>query len=203
MKNAQKFVGFKDVVLVTLLTAVCIVISTVVVLPFSANIKLVLWFVSGIDLLLCGSVYMLMAAKAPRHGTLFIFSFLFAVYYFITNGMIIISLMITGIGVLQELLMIKGGYKSYIRLTASFALYGIGVLMAPVILIFFTWDQVLAALLANGLTQEYADSVLAVYSPLNIAIGITGTIIGAVLGCMIGYRMLNKHFKPAGLVESE
>ncbi len=201
MKKTRKFIGLKDVILVTLLTALCIVINTVVVLPFAANLLLVLWLVGGIDMLLCGPIYMLMVSKAPRYGTQLLFSFLFAVYYFITNGMILISLMIFGIGVVRELLMLKGGYHSPVRLTIAYAVYGVGVMFAPIVMLMTTREQMTATMLANGLTQEYVDSVFAVYSSANILIGVAVTIVGAVLGCFLGYKMLKKHFRPAGIVE--
>jgi energy-coupling factor transport system substrate-specific component len=203
MENARKFVDLKDIVLVTLLTALCMVAVTLVVLPFAANITLVLWVVSGLDMLICGAIYMLMVAKAPRYGTQFIFSFLFAVYYFITNGMILISLMILVVGILRELLMLKDGYHSPVRLTVAYGLFGLGIMYAPIVLIAVTKEQVIAAVIANGFTREYAETMFAVYSPLNILIGTLLTMVGAVLGCLSGYRMLKKHFRPAGIVEPQ
>ena len=46
--NSKK-IGLKDVVLITLLTAIMIGIQTIVLIPFVANLKFVLWFVGGID----------------------------------------------------------------------------------------------------------------------------------------------------------
>lgn len=202
MENTKKFIGLKDVILVTLLTALCLVIVTIAVLPFAANVKLVLWVVSGLEMLLCGPIYMLMVSKAPRYGTQLLFSFIFAVYYFITNGMILISLLILGVGIVRELMMLKGGYHSPVRLTAAYTLFGLGVMFAPIVLMLTTRQQMIDTMLDSGLTLEYAESMFAIYSPANIAIGAFITVIGAVLGCMLGYRMLRKHFRPAGIVES-
>lgn len=201
MENARKVVGLKDVILVTLLTALCLIVFSLVLIPFSANLTLVLWLVSGIDLLLCGAIYMLMVSKAPRHGTLLIFTFLFAVYYFITNGLIIVSAIIFATGILGEVLMLRGGYHSPVRLTIAYALFGLGTMYAPIVLIMTTKEQMIAQIIANGMTREYAEGMFALYSPLNIAIGTAVTILGAVLGCWFGYRMLKKHFRPAGIVE--
>lgn len=201
MENTRKFIGLKDVILVTLLTALCLVVVTLVVIPFAANIQLVLWVVSGLDMLLCGPIYMLMVAKAPRYGTQLLFSFLFAIYYFITNGVILISAIILGVGLVRELMMMKGGYKSPLRLAVSYSLFGLSVMYAPIVMMMTTKEQLIAQVIANGLTREYAESMFAVYSPANIAIGSSITIVGAVAGCLLGYRMLNKHFKPVGVVE--
>lgn len=51
--NSKKL-GLKEIVLITLLTAIMIGIQTVVLIPFMTNLKFVLWFVGGIDwFLLC------------------------------------------------------------------------------------------------------------------------------------------------------
>lgn len=201
MNIDKKWLGLKDVILVTLLTALCIIVCTIVVLPFSANIKLVLWVVTGLELILCGPVFILMCAKAPRKGAMLLFAFLFAVYYYFTSSMIVISLMLFSIGVIMELLMLKGGYKSSVRITVAYALFGVGVMMAPVMLMITTKASMVEAMLASGLSQDFIDNVLSVYSAGNISIGVVLTIIGAIVGSLLGYNMLKKHFEPAGIIE--
>ena len=142
-----------------------------------------------------------MIAKAPKTGTAFIFSFIFAIYYFFTNSMIIISAMIAAAGIIMELIMMKGGYKNKIRATIAYVIFGLTIMMAPNVLIFLQKDAMIAGLLANGMTQEYIDSIFAVYSAKNIGIGIVLTIIGAVAGISIGYRILNRYFISSGMVE--
>ena len=203
METKRNWIGLKDVILITLLTALCLVIFTIVIIPFSANAKLVLWVVSGIQFLLCGPVFVLMCAKSPRRGTLVLFAFLLSIYYFFTNGMIAISLMIFGIGIVMELIAIGSGYKKPLGLTIAYALLAVGIMMSPVVLIFSNKASLTQQMLGSGLPQEYIDTMFATYSPLNITIGVVGAIIGACLGFFIGYRLLKKHFDPAGIVEKE
>lgn len=198
--NSKK-IGLKDVVLITLLTAIMIGIQTLVLMPFMANLKFVLWFVGGIDGLLCGIIYCLMIAKSPKMGTAFIFSFIFAVYYFFVNSMIAISAMIVGAGLVMELILLKNGYKNKVKVTVAYVLFGLTIMMAPNILILLQKDAMIAGLLANGLTQEYIDSIFAVYSAKNMIIGMTLTAIGGIAGTQIGYRVLNKYFVSSGIVE--
>lgn len=132
----NKKIGLKDIVLITLLTAIMIGIQTVVLMPFITNLKFVIWFVGGIDGVLCGIIYCLMIAKAPKLGTAFIFSFIFAVYYFFVNSMIIISAMIAGAGLVMELILWNNGYKNKIKATIAYALFGLTIMLAPNVLIF-------------------------------------------------------------------
>ncbi|EMB22624.1 MptD family putative ECF transporter S component [Treponema denticola] len=197
----NKKIGLKDIVLITLLTAIMIGIQTVVLMPFITNLKFVIWFVGGIDGVLCGIIYCLMIAKAPKLGTAFIFSFIFAVYYFFVNSMIIISAMIAGAGLVMELILWNNGYKNKIKATIAYALFGLTIMLAPNVLIFLQKDAMIAGLQANGLTQEYIDSIFAVYSAENIGIGMLLTAIGSIAGTQIGYRVLNRYFISGGMVE--
>nr|WP_315314229.1 MptD family putative ECF transporter S component [Treponema denticola] len=197
----NKKIGLKDIVLITLLTAIMIGIQTVVLMPFITNLKFVIWFVGGIDGVLCGIIYCLMIAKAPKLGTAFIFSFIFAVYYFFVNSMIIISAMIAGAGLVMELILWNDGYKNKIKATIAYALFGLIIMLAPNVLIFLQKDAMIAGLQANGLTQEYIDSIFAVYSAENIGIGMLLTAIGSIAGTQIGYRALNRYFISGGMVE--
>lgn len=194
-------IGLKDIVLITLLTAISIGIQTLVLIPFVANLKFVLWFVSGIDWLLCGVIYCLMMAKSPKTGTAFTMSFIYAVYYFFMNSMIFISLMIVGAGLVMEAILWKQGYKSKLRLTLAYIIFGLTIMMAPNILILLQKDAVVAGLLANGLTQEYIDSMFSVYSAQNLIIGAVITTLGAILGSQIGFRVLGRYFVASGIVE--
>lgn len=197
----NKKIGLKDIVLITLLTAIMIGIQTVVLMPFITNLKFVIWFVGGIDGVLCGIIYCLMIAKAPKLGTAFIFSFIFAVYYFFVNSMIIISAMIAGAGLVMELILWNNGYKNKIKATIAYVLFGLIIMLAPNVLIFLQKDAMIAGLQANGLTQEYIDSIFAVYSAENIGIGMLLTAIGSIAGTQIGYRALNRYFISGGMVE--
>lgn len=194
-------IGLKDIVLITLLTAISIGIQTLVLIPFVANLKFVLWFVSGIDWLLCGVIYCLMMAKSPKTGTAFTMSLIYAVYYFFMNSMIFISLMIVGAGLVMEVILWKQGYKSKLRLTLAYIIFGLTIMMAPNILILLQKDAVVAGLLANGLTQEYIDSMFSVYSAQNLIIGAVITTLGAILGSQIGFRVLGRYFVAGGIVE--
>ena len=201
MNTKRQFIGLKDVVLITLLTALCLVICTIVVLPFSTNVKLVLWVVTGLEMLLCGPIFVRMCAKAPRRGTAVLFAFIFAVYYYFTNSMIIISLTLLAVGVVMELVLLGDGYKKPVRLTISYALFGLGVMLTPPILILVQKTSMVEMMLSNGLTQDYIDAMFAVYSGANLTIGILVTVVGSAIGCFIGYRLLKKHFAPAGIVD--
>lgn len=201
MEKTRKFIGFKDIILVTLLTAICIIINTIVVLPFMANLLLVLLVVPLIEMILCGPIYMLAIAKAPRIGTHFLFTFLFAVYYFFTNGMILISLMILALGIVGELVLLGNGYRNTLKTIIAYATFGLSVVLAPAILTLMNKSSLEKTMLSAGMSQEYVNAMFGVYSPFNIILGAILSVLGAIIGCLIGRRLLKKHFRPAGIVE--
>lgn len=198
--NKNEVIGVKDAILITLLTAVMLIIQSVTLLPFAVNLKLTLWFAMGTELLLCGIVYILMIAKSPKTGTLLLYGIIIAVYYFFVNGLLPISLMLIGDGLLCELILLRGGYKSKIRITTAYAVFGVLLMLAPNILLLLQKESMIQAMLAQGLEQTYLDTMFSVYSLKNIAIGAGITALGACSGSFIGYKVLEKYFIPAGIV---
>ncbi len=199
--NSKK-VGLKDIVLITLLTAIMLGIQTLVLFPFMTNLNFVIWFVGGIDWLLCGIIYCLMIAKSPKIGTALIFSFIFAIYYFFTNSMIVISIIIVLAGIIMEIILLNDGYRNKVKATIAYMIFGVTIGMAPNVLILLQRDTTVATMLKQGITQEYIDSMFAVYNAKNIGIGIVLTIVGAIAGSQIGYKVLNKYFVSNGMVEN-
>lgn len=197
----NKRIGLREVILITLLTGLCIGVQTVVLIPFAANLKLVLWLVSGIDLVLCGTIFVLMIGKSPNQGTLLLYSFIFSIYFFFTNGMIAISMMTIALGLISEIILLGGGYRSKIKVTICYILFGVGVMLAPNILILMQKDTMVQTMLSSGLTQEYIDTMFSIYSLGNIGIGVVITIIGGIIGAAIGYKVLQKYFVSSGMVK--
>lgn len=202
MENTRKVIDIKDIILVTLLSALCIILTMVVTLPFMGNVQLTFLFSVGLAALVCGPVYMLMIAKAPRFGTQFLMSFLFSIYYLMTTGLPSIFALILVAGILREALMLGGGYKKPFRLTASYAIHWIAVTLSPVVMLTVAGSQMTETLRAGGYSDEYIAGIVSGYSsPILIVSAILIAIAGPVLGYLLGRKMLKKHFRPAGVAE--
>ena len=203
MLQERKWIGLKDVILVTLLSAVWIAVSFVVMIPFSTNLNLAMAVGPGAALIISGITYTLMCAKAPRHGTLLLFCVIEGIYNYISVGLILVSVINILVGAVMELIMFKDGYRKRIRLMIAYAVFGVGWIMAPAVSVLSTRASTEATLLASGFTQEYVDSCFALYSAGNLALSAVIVAVASVIGVLLGYKLLKKHFIPAGVVEDD
>lgn len=203
MNQERKWIGLKDLILVTLLSALWIAVSAVVMLPFTTNLTLAMTLGPALALIVSGTIYMLMCAKAPRHGTLLLFLVIEAIYNYITVGVILVAVLNVVTGIIMELIMLNGGYKNKIRLAVAYAVFGICWVMAPAISVLSTRAATEQALLAGGFDQAYIDSAFAMYSAGNLILDCVIVAAAAVVGSLIGYRLLKKHFMPAGVVTDD
>ena len=92
----------------------------------------------------------------------------------------------------------KGGYKSIktARLTYMvFMLFG----AANLIPIYFARDAFVQSLIDQDYGAEYAEKLLSVMPTWSFIPVVLVGMLGGYLGCTIGIKILNKHFKKAGM----
>lgn len=198
-------VGLRDVVLVTLLTALWLVIAVMIIGGITA-VNMFAGFVVApmLALAVCGVIFVLMCAKAPRRGTLLLMSVIIGLYVFLTSGFVVVAVIDVAAGVLMEIIVSgKDGYRNPVRLTIAYAVFGICWNVAPAAQILVAKESMIETFLAQGLTLEYIESTMSYYSVTNLALAVVSIAIGAVIGVAIGRRLLKKHFAPAGVVEGD
>ena len=105
-------------------------------------------------------------------------------------------------GVICEVILWKeGSCQKPKRLTSAWTaaslLYN-GVNLLP---IWFFWDTYYDFALASGMEQSYIDSYVRYYtSPGWLAFILLFTTLMGFLGCMVGSRLIRRHFKKAGVL---
>lgn len=148
--------------------------------------------------LLLGVVVMLVLAKVPRRGAMFIFGMIaplamFAMgfsYYLVLNALIFVGL--------AELMCSLGNYKSFKMNTlgnAFFSCWACGSLM-QMILIKAQYMEMTTKMMG----AEYATALENLVTWPNMAIVYTLTFLFGIGGGFLGRAMLKKHFEKAGIV---
>ena len=178
----------KDVITTVLLSAVLIVIQLVINMVCMANDFVSMVLSVGITMFLCAPVYMLMVS---RIGVIFLLmgNWFLLPYYVL-------------VGILCEAILWKeGSCQKPKRLTAAWTaaslLYN-GVNLLP---IWFFWDTYYDFALASGMEQSYIDSYVRYYtSPGWLAFILLFTTLMGFLGCIVGSRLIRRHFKKAGVL---
>src|SRR5699024_8658085 len=200
MLNRKKKIQIKDLVAIGVYTAlyfIMVAISALLVVFIIPGYSYV--FIPVISALLSGSIFMLMVAKVPRFGAITIMGSIMGVFFFIMGRFpgalficIAIALIADGVAYLMHYKNKKGLLLSY--LIFSFSTIG------PVIPMFIFPSLYISKLVEVGHDASYIEGVFSSISQNTFFILIIGIVIAAVVGGVFGQKMMNKHFKRAGII---
>ena len=112
--NKTKFLNLKELVIVLLLACVETAIALVVTMPFAANLQLVYFLAPGLAGLINGIIYVLLVKKCPKIGTQFMIPMVYGLYFLFTGSVYVFAFFAI-LAVVNELIMLGGGYQSKIR----------------------------------------------------------------------------------------
>ena len=199
-KNENKW-SVRDVISAVLLSAVLIVIQVVVTMVTMANHFISMVLSVGIITLLCGPVYCLLVSRVRKRGVSLVYmTILGLIYLLMGNWYLLIYFILVGI-LCEAVLWKKGSFQSPWRITAAWTtaslLYN-GINLLP---IWFFWDTYYDFAIASGMEQSYIDSYVRYYtSPGWLAFILLFTTLMGFLGCMVGSRLIRRHFQKAGVL---
>lgn len=147
-----------------------------------------------------GPVYMLYSTKIKKTGMIFIQTIVVTLAFVATgHGPWVLLTAIVG-GLLGELVLRKGQYKSIRHARLAFTLqsiYGLGNWLP----IYFARDSYIKQMLDMGYGEEYTQKMMSVLPNRTLPVIIVLGMLGAYIGCTIGIKMLKKHFVKAGMAE--
>ncbi len=193
----EKKFEVKDLISVGVFTALYFVVFFVtsfigmvpvcmVILPF------VMPIVGGIPL-------MLFFTKIKHFGLLTISGILLGLISFLlTSFSWVIVVTSSSAGLLADLALKAGSYKSIkncIIASAVYSLWGIGTYIS----LFFGFRQVYLKSIVDGYGQEYVDKLSAYTPSYMFYVMLAMTFVGGLIGGALGTKVLNKHFRKAGI----
>jgi energy-coupling factor transport system substrate-specific component len=200
-KKNRKGLGLKEVILVTLFSILTFVISMVTAIPFASSVMLQLYVGYALMAIISGPVYVLMISKSSKIGTQILF-FGIKALYFLIMGQIMTGIIFLVTGCICEAICLKDGYHKPLQAGAAYALhttvYGLGSFF-PVILLGDSYAQ---GLIDKGYAEETVNTMVSTYrNPVIVLTVVLMLIVTSALGMLIGYLLMKKHFKPAGIAE--
>lgn len=101
-------------------------------------------------------------------------------------------------GLLGDLILKSGGYKSAKKSLIGYAVFSLWMVGTYIPMYFMVEDS--WASFAASFGEEYADRVMAVMPMWSIILVIAGIFAFAILGGLLGKALLKKHFAKAGIV---
>ena len=200
MKNTNKW-AIKDVITTVLMSVLLIVIQLAVNMLCMANDFISMVLSVGFTMLLCGPVYFLMVSRVHKRFITLVYMTLLGIVFLMMGNWFLLPYFV-GIGILCEIILWKAGsYQNPKRLTGAWTaaslLYN-GVNLLPV---WFFWDTYYTFAISSGMEQSYIDSYVHYYTaPGWIAFILMFTTACGFAGSLIGQRLIQKHFKKAGIL---
>ncbi len=148
--------------------------------------------------LITGPVFMLYSTKINKMGMFFITCVIFALVFGLTGHGIYTIIALLIIGFIGELIM-KVDYNSIKRAIIThviFMLYSFTNFL-PILL---NREEYFKNMLELGYKQEYIDAFSSYVQPWAVLPVCFGACLGSFIGCIIGVKMLKKHFEKANMV---
>jgi len=192
--NNNKLTG-KDLITVGIYTA--LYIATIFLIGMFNAIPIlypifmfVLPIVSGIPM----SLYY---SKIEKFGMLSLTGVICAVFFYISGYTWICVAIILPVSIIADVILKVGGYKKMVPMTLSYMVISLSIMAGPANLWFAGesyWNNI-----RESMGDQYADQ-LARFMPMwMLPVGIVLIFLGGFLGFLLGKKMLNKHFKKAGI----
>ncbi len=198
-KNKNKL-QIKDLVSVGVYTALYFIIVafsavvTIFILPGYSYV-----FIPVISALLAGTIFMLMAAKVPRFGSITIMGSIMGIFFLLMGrfpGAFITSILLA---LLADGFAFIGKYKSKFGLLVSYIVFSFS-LIGPVLPMFLFPNLYMEQLVKQRRDAAYIEGAFANISQNTFIVLIVAILITAVIGGLFGQKMMKKHFKKAGIV---
>ena len=196
-KIKKQNLTIKDLITVGIFSATIFVCISLSGGPFAMFPALTFYFPVGASLL-AGPVYLLLIAKVPKTGPIFIAGLLMAIFCYATGMHIGMTIGYLVGSAAADLLAWTARYKS-IRINILsyivFCLGGTGSYLAY----FINPQAWLSRMSEKGTPQEYLDTMAATVNRRILITMLAGTVLVALFSGFIGSQLLKKQFEKAGI----
>lgn len=144
-------------------------------------------------------VYLMLLAKASMHGPIFIAAMLPCLFLLLQGNIWVVAATGAAAGVLAEIIAGIGKFRNNRLNMFSYAVFSQN-LLGGFLPIWIMRDYYFADTLERGMSADFCNTLEAMTPVWVLLLMIAGTVIFALLGCVIGRRMFRKHFEKAGMV---
>lgn len=199
----KKRFNVKDLVLIGILTLLIIIVSNIAGVLTMPLLSFALIASSGVSAFLTAPIYLLLAFKVAKRGTMLLQSLLRGILYSFM-GFPHMFIILIPLGIISELIMIPAGtYRSIKRNTIAWSVFNAGYALHGVILLWIFGNQYFLKHMNNMFTgEQLALMNIYYYNPIIVVLIIATSVLLAAVGCWVGWRMLRKHFVKSGIIQT-
>lgn len=145
----------------------------------------------------CGIPFMLFLTRVKSFGMTTIMGSICGTMMFITGHTYIPILFGFGFGMLADILLLMGKYKSRKLSALSYATFSLW--MTGMLLPFWIMRDSFEGKMIDNMGTEYASTVIGIFEK-TIWLFPPMAFIAGIIGAIFGIKMLDKHFKKAGII---
>ncbi|WP_342442624.1 MptD family putative ECF transporter S component [Lysinibacillus sp. FSL K6-0075] len=190
----------KDLITIGLYTILIYIIHNVISIILSPIMLYIYPYMSGICLFFSSIVYLLMAIRVGKKGTLLLMATVTGFIYTLMGAPLMLPFFIVA-GIVGELTLLSGDgtqYRQVKRQAVAYGIYGILFGSGAFVMIYVLGTEFFESM---KYTKSFIDRILEyAYSPLWMASGLAASFFLSWLGCMISKGILSKHFVKAGYI---
>lgn len=187
----------KDLVTTGIFTALFLVFTLVGGIFFALNPVLTFYMPIG-SALLCGPIFLLMAAKVQKRWSITILGVLIGIIWFVTGMHWALALGYVIMGVAADIAAGLGQYKSKKINMISYMLLCLGG-TGSYLVFFADPEGWVSTMLQNGTEQTYINTMQEIASTWILIVMLAGTLAAAAISALVGGKMLKKQFEKAGI----
>ncbi len=157
-------------------------------------------YIPVIAALLAGTIFMLTAVKIQCFGAITFLATIMGLFFFLSGLFPSALIPAIGFGLLADLIAYFFKYKHRGGLLLSYIVFSFSN-FGPILPLLFNPQEYAEQLLIRGKDHSYVNRVFSLLFENAWLVVLIGTIVAAILGGLFGLRMLNKHFKKAGVIK--
>ncbi len=195
--NIKKFAA-KDLITIGLYTVLLFIVQSIIIVIASPLMAFAPPLTPAIGMFFGGIVYMLMALRVSKRGTLLLMGTLTGIFFALMGTPIILPYCILT-AFIVELTLLKGNgsqYKNRHRQAIAYGIYGAFFSIGSYMTIYLLGSSQLEKM---RYSKEAIDELIYfAYSPIWMTIGLIGGFILSLSGCYFATKLLQKHFVKAG-----
>ncbi len=195
--ESTKKLSIKDLSTIGIFSAIMIVVFIAFSMITGASLFFNMIFNAVFTALILGPFFVYMAMKIGKPGVALIYNILQALLATVFMGPFMIPWFLGG-GVLAELSMLGGNnYRNIKRITIAWIITSLTRAAHGMSEIWFFKE----AFLKTGVSPEQVEIQTQYYTdPKWVVISLASTVVAAGIGCYLGNKMTEKHFKKTGII---
>lgn len=199
MQKSKTAMQAKDLITTGIFTALLMIVITIFAMLMS-GLPVVSLFTTCVEAVICGVIFMYVAAKIQKFGAITIMGILVGLFFFLVGHFWLCIVWMPLFAVAGDYMCSRGGYKSFRLTTIGYSLFCLGLTLCAYNPMLFFADDFISSRTQMGMTAEYIQQTIDLtHGPLMVVVFVL-TVVCAIIGALIGKGLLKKHFMKAGVM---